>query len=346
MKKQPLSLFFRSLSQSFRVLRFSSRMALRETRAGWRHFIFFLICISLGVGSLIGVSSFSVNLERTIQGEARSLSASDLRILSNRPLKPAEDAVLEELKARGVQRTLIHEMDAMASAGGNRSQLVELKVVDQGYPYYGRVVVEPPKPLMELLRNQGAVVQESLLIRLNVGLGDSIRIGQTRFTIRGILQKEPDRTAGAFSLGPRVFINREGLLSAELIQYGSRIEYRTLLRLPESIPAAALAEELKKRFTDPGIRVLTYREAQARLTRFLDQLTLYMGLAGLITLLVGGTGVAVTVRTFIHQKMQTIAILKCTGAGSGTILMTYLSQTLFLGLAGCLAGVGLGILIS
>jgi putative ABC transport system permease protein len=321
-------------------------MALRETRAGWRHFIFFLICISLGVGSLIGVAGFSVNLERTIQGEARSLSASDLQILSNRPLKPAENALLSDLETRGVRRLLVYEMDAMAATDGNRSQLVELKVVDQGYPYYGRLVVEPPDPLMDLLRNHGAVVQESLLIRLNVGLGDSIKIGRARFTIRGIVRKEPDRTAGAFSLGPRVFIDREGLTSAGLVQTGSRIHYRTLLRLPGDLSAMILAEELKKRFADPGIEVLSYREAQPRLTRFLERLTLYMGLAGLITLLVGGTGVAATVRTFIHQKLETIAILKCIGAGSRTILMTYLSQILFLGLVGCLIGVGLGIGIS
>ena len=36
-------------------------------------------------------------------------------------------------------------------------------------------------------------------------------------------EKEPDRVASAFSLGPRVIISREGLTAAELVKRGSRI---------------------------------------------------------------------------------------------------------------------------
>jgi len=33
---------------------FSFKMAWRETRAAWRHFLYFFVCIALGVGALVG----------------------------------------------------------------------------------------------------------------------------------------------------------------------------------------------------------------------------------------------------------------------------------------------------
>src|SRR2546422_6789844 len=71
---------------------FVSRMAWRETRAAWRHFAYFFVCIALGVAALVGVDLFAANLERAIQREARSLMAADVELRTTRPLtSEAED---------------------------------------------------------------------------------------------------------------------------------------------------------------------------------------------------------------------------------------------------------------
>lgn len=48
-------------------------MAWRELRSAWRHFLYFLGCIALGVGAVVGVSLFSTNVERAVLKEARGL---------------------------------------------------------------------------------------------------------------------------------------------------------------------------------------------------------------------------------------------------------------------------------
>jgi putative ABC transport system permease protein len=58
--------------------------------------------------------------------------------------------------------------------------------------------------------------------------------------------------------------------------------------------------------------------------------------------MVGGIGVAVSVRAFVRQKLATIAILKCLGATSRQVLAIYLLQTTLLGLGGSLLGAVLG----
>ena len=34
-------------------------MAWRETRGAWRHFLYFFVCIAVGVGALVGVGLFA-----------------------------------------------------------------------------------------------------------------------------------------------------------------------------------------------------------------------------------------------------------------------------------------------
>ena len=49
------------------------------------------------------------------------------------------------------------------------------------------------------------------MAQLDLAVGDALLIGTKRFTIRGIIDAEPGRRLGAFSLGPRIFISRDAL---------------------------------------------------------------------------------------------------------------------------------------
>jgi putative ABC transport system permease protein len=320
---------------------FSYRMAWRETRASWRHFVFFFVSISLGVAALIAVSLFAVNFETAIQREGRALMAADAELRARRPLNPEGLAVLESLRSRGIQQVHLSELVAMVAAGKS-TQLVELKAVERGYPFYGRLRAEPEGSLSTVFAGPNALAEEGLMIRLALDVGDTIKLGQTVFRISGVLKKEPDRAAGAFSFGPRVLISQAGLAATGLVQPGSRITHRYLLKLPETINPQALRDELADRVPDKSVRVSQYQDAQPMLRRFLRQLTMYLGLAGLIALIIGGIGVATNVRAFLKEKLESIAVLKVLGAEPRTILWVYLLQTLGLGLLGCVAGAILG----
>jgi len=336
------------------------KMAWRETRAAWRHFLYFFVCIALGVGALVGVSLFAANVERAVTREARGLLGGDLEVRLSHSISQKGEAVLQSFTGRGIAITHASELVAMvARADGGQAhaaqptQIVELKAVETGYPLYGKVKLDPNQPLMNLLAPtggaclqlpcHGALVQESLLIRMGLSVGDRLKIGQGIFTITGLIRKEPDRMANLFSLGPRVMISREGLTAADLIKPGSRVRERYLLRLPATMPTQPLLYELRGHLASESARVTTYRDAQPQLKQFLDQLTRYLGLIGLTALFVGGIGVATTVRAFLREKLQTIAILKTVGADSGMVVRTYLVQALLLGVIGSLAGAVLGV---
>lgn len=335
---------------------FALRMAWRETRAAWRHFLYFFVCIALGVGALVGIGLFASSLEQTVIREARALLGGDLEIRMSRTLSPKGRAVLESLEDRGIMWTHVSELVAMAAAADGRTrttQIVELKAVPDGYPLYGEVTTEPAGSLEPFLREQergcssspcwGALVEPSLLIRMGLSVGDELQIGQARLQITGLVRKEPDRVANAFSLGPRVLISRRALEATALIQPGSRVKQRYLLKLPPETVVPGLVGELRGRLAGESARIRTYRNAQPMLKRFLDQLARYFGLIGLTALFVGGIGVGATVQAFLREKLHTIAVLKTLGADSMVVMRTYLLQALILGLIGSVAGAGLGL---
>lgn len=339
--------------------RFIFRMAWRETRGAWRHFLYFFACIAIGVGALVGVSLFSTHVERAVTKEARGMLGGDLEIRLTHTLSLAGQSVLQGLGDRGLAFTHVSELVAMAArttrgpASTQSTQIIELKAVESMYPLYGAVRLDPTQSLAVLLHPDerrcgghscfGAVVQESLLIRMGLSVGDPLKIGQAIFLITGIVRTEPDRMANAFTLGPRVMIAQEGLRAAELIKPGSRVRERYLVKTPPAMPLEPLLTELRDRLAADSVRISSYRTAQSQLRQFLDQLARYLGLIGLTALFIGGLGVGTSIHAFLRDKLRTIAILKAVGADSATVVSTYVVQAIFLGCVGSLAGIGLGI---
>ena len=338
------------------------KLAWRETANSWSRFVFLFLCIALGIGAIVAVDLFATNVEEAILGDARSLLGGDIELSWRRPVSENGQDVLDSISERNITVSHITELAGMTAVESSQltgqktkptSQLVELKALDAAYPLYGNLAVEPARPIEQLLAPiqsgckrlpcHGAIAQQSLLIRLNLKLGSELRIGQTNFIITGILVKEPDKIATAFSLGPRVIISQEALKTTELVKTGSRIHERYRLQLPPSSNLERWLGELRGRLSREGVQVNSYRDAQPRLRRFLDQLTLYLGLIGLTILWVGGIGVACTIQGFITQKTPIIATLKTLGADSTQVIQVYLTQSLLLGSIGSLVGAILGV---
>jgi putative ABC transport system permease protein len=341
--------------------RFTFRMAWRETRGAWRHFLYFFICIAIGVSALVGVSLFAAHVERAVSRQAKGLLGGDMEVRSSHPLSGESRAVLQTLDERGIIRTHVSELVAMAArttpaaTSAQATQIVELKAVAAEYPLYGLLTLEPSTALERLLHPDdprcpqgachGAVVQEALLLRMGLAVGDRLKIGTAEFLITGLVRIEPDRMANAFSLGPRVIISEAGLKASALLQPGSRVRERELLKLPSGLPLESLRAELRGRLAADHVRVSGYRDAQPQLKQFLDQLSRYLGLVGLTALFIGGLGVAMSIHAFMREKFKTIAILKTLGADSSMLIGVYVLQAIGLGLIGSVAGMLLGIVL-
>jgi putative ABC transport system permease protein len=314
---------------------FYARALVRESRGSRGRLAFFIACLAVGVAAVVAVAGLSASLRDGIRREARQLLAADLAVRGNQPLPPAALKAIAALP--GARRTDVKETVTVAAApeqGGQpgASQLVELKVVDGVYPFYGKLEVAG-----------------DLLAHLKLKVGDALQIGGQPFKIAGVVVAEPDRVGLSFTVGPRVFLDGAGFARTHLEDQGSRITYRALVRLPDGISAADLdtaAERVKRDLPgDESFRVETYRQAQPALRENIARIEKFLGLVALLSLFVGGIGVAQSVRAWLTGRLDAIAILKCLGMRPRELFPLYLGQTVLLGLAGSVLGILAGVAV-
>jgi putative ABC transport system permease protein len=176
-------------------------LAARESRGSAGRLAFFAACLSVGVAAVVAVAGLSRALDSGIQAQARQLLAADLAINSRRDIPSQTIAAVDALP--GARRSAVRELPTVVSVPGaseasgapGASLLCELKAVEPGYPFYGRVETSPEAPLQTLLEADAVLVGPELLSRLDVTVGDRLRVGEALFTIAGTITREPDRRA-------------------------------------------------------------------------------------------------------------------------------------------------------
>ena len=321
-------------------------IAWRESRASSVKFLFVILAVAAGVGSLTGVRGFSRAFHDMLLSQARTLMAADLSVRVFALPSPEQIAAMDELAKQGVRRTWITETLSMAASSvGQAPMLVSIKAVDpKVYPFYGEIRLDPPGPLAAKLTANTVAVSDDVLLRMNLKAGDSIRLGGQPFTIVGKVAAEPDRMLGSLNVGPRVLVTREGLDRTGLMLPGSRAAERYLFRLdPKGLAIGPVRDRLKQAF--PEALIADYRETHPIITQGLDRATTFLSLISLITLIVGALGVASAMHAHLQQKLDSIAIMKCLGARSGQIVRIYVLQTLALGAIGGFLGVLAGLAV-
>jgi putative ABC transport system permease protein len=326
-------------------MRFVLRMTVRELRASWRRLVFFFVCVAIGVGAIVALRSVIQNVRETLVREARAMMAADVRIGTNRGWTPEVRAIIDGHLAEApvIARTETLETATMVRSPGGTAvaRMVELRAVQPGFPFYGEIELEGGEPYShDLLRGHGAIARPELLAQLGIGVGDTLLIGGSPFTVRAVVAKEPGRRAGAFTLGSRVFIDYDDLVKTGLVRFGSRVRYEILLKV-EDHGVDALTRRLRADLRDRFAGAWSYRMAEDDISEDLQRAEDYLSLVGFVIVVLGGIGVWSVTRVFVKQKIRSVAILKCVGATTRQVLGTYVLQVMLLGLIGSVLGIGL-----
>jgi putative ABC transport system permease protein len=314
--------------------------ALRETRGSRGRLVFFIASLALGVAAITGVTALVGAIEDGIRDRSRELLGADVAIQSRRAI-PDE---LDELVAgvEGARRTDLLDLSTMArSSASGRSRLVEFAGVGAQYPFYGRVELDPAGTLDDLGDDRVAVAPE-VLSDLRIAVGDKIGIGDAEFVVAATVLDEPGKLGAAFRAGPRVFATRAGLERTGLLGFGSRVRYRALVQMPRTSSTSAIeawAASLERQL--PGavyLRFETASDSQPTIRRSLQRVERYLGLAALLSLILGGVGVAQIVRAWIAARTQAIAVLRALGFRPREVLVLFAAHVALLALVASLIG--------
>src|SRR6201996_6649952 len=334
-------------------LRLALRFVRRELRGGFAGFRIFFLCLLLGSAAISGVESLSDAFPTGLQDQGQVLLGGDVSVnLVHRAVTPQEHNFLDA--QGGFSQTI--SMRAMAYARDNRNrELVELKGVDDRWPLFGTPAFTPAQDLHDVIACEddgvcGAAAEQSLLDRLHVKRGDLIRLGNATFRLMAVLDSTPDRISTGFSLGPQLLVSARGLPATGLVSPESLIDYtyRIALKDAGTEPAqsraaiAALRTRAQTAFPDAGWNIRDRTDAAPGIKRFVEQLTMFLTLVGLVALGVGGVGAGQAILAFLDRKRADIAILKTLGASGGFVFLVFFLQVMIVAVLATVIGAALG----
>lgn len=315
--------------------RTSWRLARRDLLGRFRGLRLLFICLLLGVTTLAAIGSLTAAITGELAARGQTILGGDLEAsLSQRGATPAERAVLD--RTGRVSETL--RTRAMARAG-DRAILTELKGVDAAYPLYGQV---EGASLARLAADE-IVIDRALAERLQLQPGATLRYGDARFRVRGVMTSEPDRVGEGFTLGPVALVSLDGLARTNLLRPGAL--YTAKYRIRTGADPAAILAPLKVRLAPAGWSFKTRAEAAPGANRFFERMGQFLLLIGIAALVIAGIGVSNGVASYLGMKRNGIATLKILGATSADIARVYLLQIGAVAAAAVLIGLVLGALL-
>ena len=321
-------------------------LAWRESRTARRRLLLYMSSISLGVAALVAIDSFSANIIQSVKDQSRALMGGDLSFNSNKPFPAVIESLFDSLSHKGVSFARVTTFPSMAvvprTAG---TRFVQVRGVTDNYPFYGKIVTEPAGRWTLLQKGPYAIVDPSLLASLNARVGDTLRLNLGTFIIAATVKDIPGAAGIAEMLGPRVYIPARYIAETQLLVFGSIADRAVMAKLPSGVDPDKFLKPFKARLDAQQVRSRTVTQSEMATADAIENLSDFIGIVGLVALLLGGIGVASGVRAFVARKIDTVAVLRCLGASSGQVLSMYVAQAAVMGLAGAAAGAALGVAV-
>lgn len=318
-------------------------MAWRDARSNKKRLFVYISAIIIGVAAQVAITSFRDSLNHTIGNQSKELLGADLEIETE---QPPPDTLKSYFEILGGEQSTITEFPSMVLFPKNgNTRLANIRALTGNFPFYGDLETLPVEAAQTFKSDTSALVDQSLMTQFGINVGDSIKVGRVTLPIGGAITKVPGEAAATAMIGPRVIVPESILDSTNLIQRGSRVEYKQYFKFTDNRPMAPIEAKLDslENSLQMDVDYETVQERREEIGEAVGNLGKFLNLVGFIALLLGGIGVASSIHVYINQKISTASVLRCFGASSNQTMSVFLIQSVVLGFLGALTGTLLGI---
>jgi putative ABC transport system permease protein len=322
------------------------RMAVRDSRKSRSRLFLFTSSIILGIAALVAINSFTENIQKDIDSQAKELLGADLVIRSNQPISDSAKQVIDSVGREATQRARESNFASMVFfPKGSGTRLVQVRAIEGAFPFYGKIVTLPEQAANTFKNGQKALVDNTLMLQFGSQIGDSVKVGNVAFQIEGDLQRVPGQTGLVATVTSPVYIPFQFLEQTGLVKKGSRINYVFYFAFKEGFDTKALVEKYKTQLDAFKLSYDTVETRKQNSARAFENLDDFLNLVGFVALLLGCVGVASAVHVYIKEKIGIVAVLRCLGVKGREAFLIYLLQISAMGLLGSAIGAVLGSLI-
>ncbi|APV52452.1 hypothetical protein BWI17_13915 [Betaproteobacteria bacterium GR16-43] len=313
----------------------SLRLLRRNWAAGESRVL--LAALFIAVASVTTVGFFADRVRSALDRQANELLGGDLVVIADQPLAAG---FLEAAAKQGLGVAQTRTFPSMVS-NGDAVNLAEIKAATDGFPLRGRIRLTdaPGAPEREVDGGPkpGAVwIGIPLVGRLKLQVGDTLAVGRAKLTVAALISREPDSVLDYFGIAPRVLMNAADVDATGLLQVGSRVTYRLLVKGEPDAVARFRAEVTP--MLARGQRVEGVRDARSEVRSSLERAQRFLGLASLLSVVLASVAVALAARRFSQRQTDAAAMMRCLGASQADIFAINAWQFVILGVIGCALG--------
>lgn len=320
-------------------MRLAARLAWRGVRAGEYRVLLVALMLAVACATLLGV--VGERMQGALDHEAARISGGDL-VVSGR--EAAEEDLRDYLSEQGLRWSQRVSLTSMAGLD-DAMLLVSVTAVDNNYPLLGQVRLETPegeRTSSNPPEYQQIWLERGLALRLGAELGDLIELGDQELTFSAYLLETPDQSGGFASFSPRALVHLDSLEGSALLGPLSRARWN-LGMTGEAQALERMRSELPERLASHQ-RLRDMEEDRPAIARALEEGRRYLGMAGLIAVLLASLAVALASQRQARRQAKEVALLRCLGQSRARVRSLFLLQLFWLGLAGGLIGGLLGYL--
>ncbi len=307
----------------------------RWARREWQHHgaghALIVLTLALGVAGLFLIGKLKAGFLLSLHRQERELLSSDFALTARRPLAEGEiQALLDATVDTRNSHYRVVDMSSMLYVPAKEtSRLVEVRVVEPGFPFYGRLEGQAgPIALTDehpLFRQDCMLVSQELQRLLDLSPHDELKLGEARLRICGVVVKDPTQGLRGFSLAPRAYLARSRLEATGLLGFGSIATHAFHVRFKDGAPPASeLKARLAKLLPDPVLRLRTPRDESEQTARSGQLLGDYLQLVSLVALLLAVVGCFYLFRSLLHRRLKDMAVLRALGTGGARLRALFL----------------------
>lgn len=312
------------------------KLFLKELRSNKRYWSFFTVNLCIGLLGFTFIYLFRANINTTLELRAKSLLTADIAVSGRRALSKIENQQIKNILGNSIEsHTRTRELYSMAKSA-SRSRLIFIKAIKGIYPLFGSIELEnngilTPELIQKLQQEPFVVISPEVAYQFRLKIGDALRIGEQSFEVFDILKMDTTSSLRGVNLAPKVYIGDEFLDNTKLVSFGTLAFYTNFFKLDPLIDASELKSTLQKEISDPAINVKTPENSSEQLGRIVNYITNYLGLIGVVALLLSSIGGSYLFQSYLIDRITQIGILRSLGVSKTQIMVSFLILIVVLG---------------
>ena len=275
-------------------------------------FLLLVVTLLLGTLGLTTINVVSEQVRDKLEANARELLTSDLVVSARRDLLDDEKKQLDIIVKKFSHKTykVVDIYSMVRQEKTLQTRLVEVRSVEDGYPFYGKISVREGQ-----FRPDGLYISRDLAELWGIGTGEKLKVGEKKFDVKGIVDNDSSQGLRGFSLAQRIYLPLSEVEQTGLLRPGATGSYARHFLLPEF--TAQKFEELRKMIilslSDPAIKVTLPQESSEQTGRVIGYLTDFMSLAALIGLVLSLVGVFYLYQSHLSARLKDFCLFNLLG---------------------------------